>query len=264
MVRFFRNGEAHHPGVKLAINEFELKSWEAFLNYLNKQPKLVLPSGGIQHVFTLGGREVRSLDKLEHRHSYVVASNTFIRTTFVHANDSIAIEEVEAINNKSRSRSITTISEHLFILPYSQLSSYETLLFNRSSLPIFDRWLNGQVTDLLSRYLNDKSRITHLYAVTKSAFTEVLSFSQLFNSLKSTDTFIACNENEFEHSKEYLKTVRPVDFLAHSIYFKKSLTNSQKHISKSSAFHFTGLNTELQVLVSVLVLENDQLVFNWV
>ncbi|CAF4974577.1 unnamed protein product, partial [Rotaria magnacalcarata] len=34
LVRFFRNGDEYHHGVKLAVNEFELKSWEAFLNYL--------------------------------------------------------------------------------------------------------------------------------------------------------------------------------------------------------------------------------------
>jgi hypothetical protein len=57
LVRFFRNSETYHPGVKIAINELELKSWEAFLNYLNRQPRLALASGGIKHK-----RFVRSID----------------------------------------------------------------------------------------------------------------------------------------------------------------------------------------------------------
>ncbi|CAF4057577.1 unnamed protein product, partial [Rotaria sp. Silwood2] len=77
LVQFFRNGDAYHPGVKVAINGLEIKSWEAFLNYLNRQPKLILSSGGIQHVYSLNGQEIRSINKFQNRQSYVVASGIF-------------------------------------------------------------------------------------------------------------------------------------------------------------------------------------------
>jgi hypothetical protein len=87
LVRFFRKGETYHPGVKISINEFELKSWEAFLNYLNRQPRLALASGGIKHSYSLNGQEIRSINRFENRQSYIVASGMFIRTSYHHIHD---------------------------------------------------------------------------------------------------------------------------------------------------------------------------------
>ena len=170
LVRFFRNGDKHHHPVTVAINEQELKSWEAFLNYLNRQPKLLLSSGGIKHIYTLNGREIRAITKFQSRHSYVVASSVFLRTEYRHVNDEFSDDLDTTVD--SRWRSPPTQSEQIFLLPYSRLNVYESLIFNRSSTATFDRWLQDQVTDLLSRYINHNS-ITHLYAVTKLAFTEV-------------------------------------------------------------------------------------------
>ncbi len=72
LVRFFRNGDTYHPGVKIAINELELKSWGAFLNYLNRQPRLALVSGGIKHIYSLNGQEIRSINRFQNRQSYIV------------------------------------------------------------------------------------------------------------------------------------------------------------------------------------------------
>ena len=175
-MRFFRNGDKHHHPVTVAINEQELKSWEAFLNYLNRQPKLLLSSGGIRHIYTLNGREIRAITKFQSRHSYVVASSVFLRTNYRHVNDEFSddldttVDSAASVN--SRWRSPPTHSEQIFLLPYSRLNVYESLILNRNSTATFDRWLQDQVTDLLSRYINHNS-ITHLYAVTKLAFTEV-------------------------------------------------------------------------------------------
>jgi hypothetical protein len=185
LARFFRNGEAHDLGIKVAINELEIKSWEACLNYLNKQPKLTLPSGGIKYVYALNGHEIRSLNKLQHRQSYVVASGIFLRTKFQHANDAFN-DDPDTTTNLSnqpsnstvrstaskRWRTSPTTGEQLFILPYSRLNLYESILLNRNVTTTFDQWLNEEVTDLLSQYLTD-GVITHLYAITRTAFIEV-------------------------------------------------------------------------------------------
>ena len=168
-VRFFRNGDAHHAGVSVAINELELKSWEAFLNYLNRQQKkLTLSNGGIKHVYSLTGREIRSISKFQSRQSYVVASGPFIKTNYVHINDALP-EEPESL---TRWRSPPSNAEQLFLLPYSRMNIYESMLFNRNLPSTFDQWLNGQVTELLARFIGQQT-ITHLYAITKFAFTEV-------------------------------------------------------------------------------------------
>jgi hypothetical protein len=181
LVRFFRNGDVHHPGAKIAINELEIISWEAFLNYLNRQPKLLLASGGIKHVYSLDGQEIRSINKFQNRQSYVVASGTFIRTQYRHIND--------AFNNGSdanvrppaavRWSLSSTNGEQIFLLPYSRLNMYESMILNRNLTITFDQWLNEEITDLLSRYIGS-DMITHLYAIKKFEFTEVRKRMCLF------------------------------------------------------------------------------------
>jgi len=176
LVRFFRNGEVYHPGVKIAINELEIKSWEAFLNYLNRQPRLILASGGIKHVYTLNGQEVRSINKLQHRQSYVVASGAFIRTSYRYVND-IFNEDADANANSQgltdkRWRSPPNSGEQIFLLPYSRLNMYESIILNRNLAITYEQWLTEEATDLLSRYIGNDI-ITHLYAVKKSEFSEV-------------------------------------------------------------------------------------------
>ncbi len=61
------------------------------------------------------------------------------------------------------------------------------------------------------------------------SFFQVKSFSHLFNILKLTDTFIACTDEEFEHSKRYLATMRPDDFFANSLWSKKSVNGFQRY-----------------------------------
>ena len=183
LVRFFRNGETHHPGVKIGINELEIKSWEAFLNYLNRQSRLALASGGIRHVYTLNGQEIRSINKLQNRQSYVVASGTFIRTSYRHLNDAFN-DDIEG-NSSTNGNTTTTTSavrrswqsptlhnEQIFVLPYARLNMYESILLNRNLNIGYEQWLNEEVTDLLSRYVGNDV-ITHLYAVKKMEFTEV-------------------------------------------------------------------------------------------
>jgi hypothetical protein len=169
LVRFFRNGDAHHAGVSVAINELELKSWEAFLNYLNHQQKKLSPAnGGIKHVYSLTGREIRSISKFQARQSYVAASGAFIKTIYVHSNDALS-DEPESL---TRWRSPPSNTEQIFLLPYSRMNIYESLFFNRNLFDTFDQWLNGQVTELLARFIGQQ-KIAHLYAITKFAFTEV-------------------------------------------------------------------------------------------
>ena len=238
LVRFFRNGDGHHPGVQVAINELELKSWEAFLNYLNRQPRLTLRSGGIKHVYTLYGNEIRSMTKFQHRQCYVVASGAFIKTTYQHMND-VFNEENESTKGRWRSPP-TNLNEQLFVIPYSRLNVYETMIFNRNVTTTFDKWLEEQVTDLLLRF-NGEEPIKHLYAVTKFTFNEVKSFSQLFSTMKVTDTFIACTDDEFEHSKSYLTTMRPSDFFINTIWPRKSTSQLQKYVPKAGLVALLGL-----------------------
>jgi hypothetical protein len=176
LVRFFRNGETYHPGVKMAINELELKSWEAFLNYLNRQPRLALAPGGIKHIYSLNGQEIRSINKFQNRQSYIVASGTFIRTSYRHIHDAFN-DEAEVNGNIQSSavkrwRSLSTSGEQIFLIPYSRLNMYESILLNRNLNITYNQWLNEEVTDLLSRYISNDV-ITHLYAIKKFEFTEV-------------------------------------------------------------------------------------------
>ncbi|CAF0804031.1 unnamed protein product [Adineta ricciae] len=242
LIRVFRNGEPHHPGVKVSINELEIKSWEAFLNYLNKQAKLVLPTGAIKHVYGLNGYEIRSIAKLQNRQAYVVASGIFIKTKFQHANDPFT-EDLDPpttgqptnghfrIPGTKRWRSPPSNGDQIFILPYSRLNLYESILLNRNTTTTYDQWLIEEVTDLLSQYTGNDI-ITHLYAITKAVFTEVTSFSYLFNTLKVTDTFIACTEEEYQHAKRYLATMKPDDFFANSSLARKPVMGTQRYIPK--------------------------------
>ena len=179
-VRFFRNGETHHPGMKMAINELEIKSWEAFLNYLNRQPRLALASGGIKYIYSLHGQEIRSITKLQNRQSYVVASGMFLRTNYRHMNDAFNddVETNQSTNGNIRAaaarqwRLPLTNGEKILLVPYSRLNMYESLILNRNLTINYDQWLNEEVTDLLSRYIGSNV-ITHLYAIKKLEFTEV-------------------------------------------------------------------------------------------
>ena len=250
LVRFFRNGDAHHAGVKVAINEFEIKSWEAFLNFLNRKPRLHLSTGGIHHVYSLNGQEIRSISKLQNRQSYVVASGMFTRTNYVHLSDSFN-DDQEANSNTNQQnpptngnlrssvfqqwRSPLVYNEQMFLLPYSRLNMYESLLLNRNLTIPYDQWLNEEVTDVLSHYIGNDV-ITHLYAVTKSAFIEVKSFSHLFNILKVVDTFIACTTEEFEHSKRNLATVKPAVYFSLIKWPRKPANTLQTYVPKQGIY----------------------------
>ena len=107
-------------------------------------------------------------------------------------------------------RSPVVQTEHLFVLPYSQLHMYESLIFNRHVNITFDEWLVDQVTELLSYYTNGEE-ITRLFAITEYAFVDVRSFSKLFHLLKETDTFIACTDDDYVHAKHQLINLTPND-----------------------------------------------------
>lgn len=192
LVRFFPNGDAHHPGVTLAINTLEIKSWEAFLNYLNRQPRLILASGGIRHVYSPHGEEIRAMSKFRNRHSYIVSSGTFTKTNYRHITDAYYDPYDLQDNQENRLsnglvrpsviiqwRAPSINGEQLFILPYSRLNLYEIMILNRNLTVSFDQWLNEEVTDLLSHYISN-GIITHLYAITKLAFIEVKKANHLF------------------------------------------------------------------------------------
>jgi hypothetical protein len=269
LVRFFRNGDEYHHGLKVAVNEFELKSWEAFLNYLNRQPKLLLQTGGIKHVYSLTGQEIRSINRLQHRQSYVVSSGSFTRTNYRYINDSFADETDINLNASALQESLpywnTRLSVHprwrsppastgeqIFLLPYSRLNIYKSLILNRNLTQTFDEWLQDQVTDLLSHYINNDD-ITHLFGVTKSAFIEIKSFSKLFHMLKVTDTFIGCTEDEYVHARHYLGIMKPNELFLDRIWPRRAImANNQQlypvkrgtvlNISiKSSLFLFWGI-----------------------
>ena len=245
LVRFFRIGDEYHHGVKVAINEFDLKSWEAFLNYLNRQPKLSLATGGIRHVYTLNGQELRSINKFQHRQSYVVSSGGFYRTNFRYINDSFGEETDTNLNSASQQESLpywnTRLSVHqrwrsppaftneqIFLLPYSRLNTYESLILNRNnSSQTFDEWLQDQVTDLLSHY-NNHEDITHLFAITRIAFIEVKSYSKLYQMIKLTDTFIGCTEDEYVHAKHYFETMKPNELFLDRVWPRKAIEGHQQ------------------------------------
>jgi hypothetical protein len=206
LVRFFRNGDEHHPGVKTAINELEIKSWEAFLNYLNRQPKLVLSSGGIQHIYSLNGKEIRSINKFQNRQSYVVASGIFIKTNYRHINDAFN-DNSDTNRNQSTNGNIQSSvarqwrsppinNEQIFLLPYSRLNMYESIILNRNIIITFDQWLNKEVTDLLSRYVGSDV-ITHLYAIKKFEFTEVRKKKKTDISFEYKKFFFSLGEKFF-------------------------------------------------------------------
>jgi hypothetical protein len=235
LVRFFRAGDEHHRGVKIAINESELKSWEAFLNYLNRQPKLISSKGAIKHVYSTTGAEIHSINQFQHRQSYVVSSGHFLRTHFRFMSDSFAEEtdfnyQQETVpywNSRApvhtRWQAPTFIpTEQIYILPYSKLNMYESLLLNRNIVTTFDDWLSDQVTDLLSHY-TDHEDITHLFAVTKFSFVEVRSFSKLFHLLKVTDTFIACTDDEYVHARHYLENMKPSDLYIDRVWTRRAV-----------------------------------------
>ena len=72
----------------------------------------------------------------------------------------------------NRWRSSLTNAEQIFLLPYSRLNMYESIILNRNLIKQFNQWLNEEVTELLSRYIGSDI-ITHLYAIKKIEFIEV-------------------------------------------------------------------------------------------
>jgi hypothetical protein len=106
----------------------------------------------------------------------------FIRTSYRHINDAFN-DDVEVNVNQStngniqpsavrRWRSPSTNGEQIFLLPYSRLNMYESIILNRNLNITYNQWLNEEVTDTLSRYIGNDV-ITHLYAIKKFEFTEV-------------------------------------------------------------------------------------------
>ena len=234
LVRFFRDGDEHHRGLKVAVNELALKSWEAFLNYLNRQPKLSSSKGGIKYVYSLDGDEIRSLNQFQHRQSYVVSSGSFVRTHYRFVSDSFAddaehhffhTEPIPYWNSRAsvypRWQAPAIIpTEHIYVLPYSQLTRYESILLNRNIVMTFEEWLGDQVTEILSRYTRHDI-ITHLFAVTKYSFIEVKAFSKLFHMLRVTDTFVACTTEEYSHARHYFERMRPNDLYIDCLWTRK-------------------------------------------
>jgi hypothetical protein len=229
LVRFYRIGDEYHRGVDIAINESNFKSWEAFLNYLNRQSKLASSKGAIKHVYSLIGEEIFSINQFKHRHSYVVSYGSFVRTHFRHTNDSFtddvfiyAQQDMMTYwNNRasifSRYQPVSQFPmEKIYFVPYSRLTSHESLLFNRHAMSVFDDWLHNQVTDLLSRYINDEY-ITNVFAVTELMFVEVKSFSKLFHMLTLTDTYIACTHDDYAHARNYLASIKPKDLFIDNV-----------------------------------------------
>ncbi|CAM4744928.1 unnamed protein product [Rotaria magnacalcarata] len=241
LVRFFRNGDEYHHGVKLAVNEFELKSWEAFLNYLDRQPKLRLSTGGIKHIYTFTGKEIRSINQFSNRQSYIVASGLFIPTQYRYSNNSFADEsdlklhtndQKEAMpywNTRApvhaRWHSPPSSNDQIFVIPYSKLNMYSSMILNRNITQTFEEWLQVQITDLLSHYTNYEN-ITHLFGVTQDAFTDVSSFSKLFNAVKKTDTFIACTEDEYVHAKHYLGKMTPRELFTERLQPRRAIVKT--------------------------------------
>ncbi|CAM4924279.1 unnamed protein product [Rotaria socialis] len=247
LLRFFRNGDDYHPGTVIAINELEIKSWEAFLNFLNQHPKLILSSGAIQYVYTLDGQQIRSMNKLENRQSYVVAAGPFTRTNYRSINDAFNDDSNGRTNKRNpvpnstkrssvvtERRSSTITGDQFYIFPYSCLDMYEIMILNRNSAAKFDSWLNKEVTSLLYHYIDDDI-ITHLFAITKSTFIEIKSFSQLFNTLKITDRFIGCSEAEFQHSQQNLPAIVAGGFFNSTISPKNPLSEFQRSTLKQDA-----------------------------
>lgn len=276
LVRFFRDSDEHHPGLKIAINELELKSWEAFLNYLNRQPKLLSSRGGIKHVYSLNGEEIRSINEFQHRHSYVVSSGSFVRTRYRFISDSFAEDPIDHFYHHEptpywNSRSpvhprwhapIIVPNEQIYVLPYSHLTRYESILLNRNVATTFDEWLSDQVTEVLSYYTNHNV-ITHLFAVTKYSFIEVKAFSKLFHMLRVTDTFVACTDSEYIHARHYFDRIRPSDLYIDFFWTKKTNeramepTRSRRGKSNVLSMNFSNKNRTFSVL------EDADVTLNW-
>lgn len=253
LVRFFRVSDQYHRGVQLGINQIELKSWEAFLNYLNRQPNLVLGNGGIRHVYTLNGDEIRSIQQFQHRQSYVVSSGVFVQTNFRYLNDDFLDDEDNLSVSIARSSAyprwqVTSIqaTEPMYIIPYSKLNVHEVVLINRNVTIPFDDWLTEHITDLMSSHIH-RAVVRFLFAVTKFSFVEVRSFSKLFHMFKLTDTFICCTEDEYIDARNDFDRMRPSEiFLEHlwkrssnepsasALIPRKGRKTKQKNISQST------------------------------
>ena len=149
------------------------------------------------------------------------------------------------INNQCR---------QIFLLPYSKLNLYESLILNRNLTQTFEEWLQDQVTDVLSQHTNNES-ITNLFAVLNSAFTEVKSFSKLFTLIKKTDTFIGCTEHEYARAKDYLEMIKPSElFVDRKWSSQQSSTRKTKQrfpSKRSIDFH-----AKQQISVSIIFLSS--------
>ena len=254
LVRFFPNGDKYHRGVKIAINQFELKSWEAFLNYLDRLPKLRLSTGSIQHIYSLTGQEIRAINQFQSCQSYIVASGAFTPTDYHSNYDSFAEESGTNVNASKEHYllsyrnvrlnmysqwhlPLTMNSEQVFLLPYSKLNMYEVMILNRNVTQTFEEWLHDQVTDLLSQHTN-YDIITHLFGMTEYTFMEVKSFSKLFNTVKITDVFIACTEDEYVHAKHYLGTIRPYELFVDSRWPRRRINRQHQRIPSKRSTNF--------------------------
>ncbi|CAF5212864.1 unnamed protein product, partial [Rotaria magnacalcarata] len=116
-------------------------------------------------------------------------------------------------------------NDQIFVIPYSKLNMYSSMILNRNITQTFEEWLQVQITDLLSHYTNYEN-ITHLFGVTQDAFTDVSSFSKLFNAVKKTDTFIACTEDEYVHAKHYLGKMTPRELFTERLQPRRAIVKT--------------------------------------
>lgn len=71
VVTFVKNGDLFFEGVKMNIKQRNMRSWGNLLSELSI--KMDLPAG-VRHIYTPGGRRVKSLRQLEHKKTYVCGS----------------------------------------------------------------------------------------------------------------------------------------------------------------------------------------------
>ncbi|XP_053379131.1 uncharacterized protein LOC123526739 isoform X2 [Mercenaria mercenaria] len=239
LVRFFRNGDAHHKGLSLTVNK-DFKTFETLLFYLSDH--IPTPTG-IHHIFKWPeGDEIKSVTEFQNRCVYIVSSTKEMKRKVNGVEMKYGQSREGFWSNKKMSAGRMRKHEaQLYKKPKDHVQSpirnlpvVVTIINNLSRDKREKIILNPQTKQAFEDWLEDISNPTMPVMTLFSDSTpypQIKSFSQLFREHQANSNFIACGDElkplELMKKRQASSSNSSTDSIGDSKYRKKKLQKQQ-------------------------------------